>query len=351
MVRVVRATQFEIDTAVQALRNGELVVFPTETVYGLGAHAGHPAALRRVFELKKRPATHPLIVHIDNPRFLPRWAREVPVAATMLAERFWPGPMTLVLPRADNVNTLVTGGQDTVAVRVPAHPMAQQLLTAFGGGLAAPSANRFGRISPTRPEHVRDEFGQSTPLILDGGECKLGLESTIVACLNGTVRLLRRGAVTLSQLQRVVGEVLVDAPEGTTDETSGELPRVPGSQRAHYAPSTPVSIVQIDVLEKMVESMSQSGVRVAVLAMRPPLGTYPLVTWINAGQRAETYARTLYAHLRTLDKGGCARILVQQLPSADERWDAARDRLQRAAAASEQNTTQPHDSLAVGVLP
>ncbi len=347
MVRVVRATQLEIDTAVQTLRNGELVVFPTETVYGLGAHAGHPAALRRVFELKGRPPDHPLIVHIDNPRFLHRWAREVPVAATMLAERFWPGPLTLVLPRADNVNTLITGGQDTVAVRVPAHPMAQQLLTAFGGGIAAPSANRFGHISPTRPEHVRDEFGPSTPMIMDGGECKLGLESTIVACLDGAVRLLRPGSVTVSQLQRVVGEVIVSVP----GEDPGEAPRVPGSQRAHYAPSTPVSIVQNDALEKMVESMSQSGVKVAVLAMRPPLGTYPLVTWINAGQRAETYAHALYANLRTLDKGGCARILVQELPPADERWDAARDRVRRAAAAGEQDSTQPNDALAMGVLP
>jgi len=343
MVRVVRATQSEIDTAVQTLRNGELVAFPTETVYGLGAHAGHPGALRRVFELKRRPTTHPLIVHIDSPRFLTRWAREVPVAATMLAERFWPGPLTLVLPRAESVNSLVTGGQDTVAVRVPAHPMAQQLLTAFGGGIAAPSANRYGHVSPTRAEHVRDEFGQSVPVILDGGECKVGLESTIVACLEGTVRLLRPGSVTLSQLQRVVGEVVVDSP--------ADAPRVPGSQRAHYAPSTPVTIVPIDVLEKMVASMSDSGVKVAVLAMRPPLGTYPLVTWINAGQRPDTYSHTLYAHLRTLDKSGGARILVQELPTGDERWDAARDRLQRAAAAGGEDSAEHHDALAIGVLP
>ena len=219
----------------QALRNGELVAFPTETVYGLGAHAGHPVALRRVFELKQRPTSHPLIVHIDSPRFLTRWAREIPVAAAQLAERFWPGPLTLVLPKADNVHALITGGQDTVAVRVPAHPMAQQLLTAFGGGIAAPSANRYGHVSPTRAEHVRDEFGDSIRVVLDGGECKLGLESTIVACLEGTVRLLRPGGVTLSQLQRVVGEVLVDK--------SPRTPRVPGDRHAHYAPSTALSIV------------------------------------------------------------------------------------------------------------
>src|SRR6202171_2545028 len=159
MVRVVRATPVELATAVQALRDGELVAFPTETVYGLGAHAGSPAALRRVFELKGRPTTHPLIVHIDSLRYLSRWAREVPDAAQKLAERFWPGPLTLVWPRAENVHRLVTGGQDTVAVRVPAHPMAQQLLTAFGGGIAAPSANRFGRLSPARGEHAREGVG------------------------------------------------------------------------------------------------------------------------------------------------------------------------------------------------
>jgi L-threonylcarbamoyladenylate synthase len=343
MVRIVRATQLEIDTAVQALRDGELVAFPTETVYGLGAHAGRADALRRVFELKGRPASHPLIVHIDSPRYLTRWAREVPVAATTLAERFWPGPLTLVLPRADNVNLLVTGGQDTVAVRVPAHPMAQQLLTAFGGGIAAPSANRYGRISPTRAEHVRDEFGQAVPVVMDGGECKWGLESTIVACLDGTVRLLRPGSVTLSQLQRAVGEVLVDAP--------ASAPRVPGSQSAHYAPMTPLTVVPIDVLEKMVSSMSDSGLKVAVLAMRPPLGTYPLATWINAGKRPETYSHALYTHLRTLDKGGCTRILVQELPRGDERWDAARDRLRRAAVAGGQDSVEQNDALAMGVLP
>src|SRR6202171_41652 len=211
MVRVVRATPVELATAVQALRDGELVAFPTETVYGLGAHAGYPAALRRIFELKGRPTTHPLIVHIDSPRYLTRWAREVPEAAQQLAEHFWPGPLTLVLPRAENVHRLITGGQDTVAVRVPAHPMAQQLLTAFGGGIAAPSANRYGRLSPTRAEHVRDELGDAVKIILDGGECQIGLESTIVTVEGSSVRLLRPGAVTAGQIRTVIGELLIGA--------------------------------------------------------------------------------------------------------------------------------------------
>jgi L-threonylcarbamoyladenylate synthase len=349
MVTVVRATQLELTTAVQALRDGELVAFPTETVYGLGAHAGHPGALQRVFEVKGRPPTHPLIVHLDSPRFLTRWAREVPVAAERLAERFWPGPLTLVLPKAPNVHPLITGGQDTVAVRVPSHPMAQQLLTAFGGGIAAPSANRYGRISPTRADHVRDELGSAVPIILDGGECKVGLESTIVACVGGSVRLLRPGAISLSQLRRVVPEV---RPAGRGEPQVGDnVPRVPGSHSAHYAPVTPLSIVPTDEIEELAESMSEGGQRIAVLAQRPPLGTYRSVTWINAGPRAEAYAHDLYAHLRTLDKAGCQRILVQAVP-ADERWEAVRDRLMRAAAASAKDVSVDDDnSIAAGILP
>jgi L-threonylcarbamoyladenylate synthase len=343
MVKTMRATQLELDTAVQALRDGELVVFPTETVYGLGAHAAHPAALRRVFEVKGRPPTHPLIVHLDSQRFLPRWAREIPPAAQRLAERFWPGPLTLVLPRTPNVHPLVTGGQDTVAVRVPAHPMAQQLLTALGGGIAAPSANRFGRLSPTRADHVRDEFGSAVRMILDGGDCKLGLESTIVACLDGHVRVLRPGSIPVSQLRRVVGEVLT--------EPAPSAPRVPGSESAHYAPTTPLTIVPADEIEELAALWSQGGQRIAVLARRPPLGTYQHVTWINAGTRIEAYAHDLYAHLRTLDKAGCSRIVVQAVP-AEERWDAVRDRLRRAAAASASDSdTAADDSLAVGILP
>jgi L-threonylcarbamoyladenylate synthase len=340
MVRVVRATPVELATAVQALRDGEPVAFPTETVYGLGAHASYPAALRRIFELKGRPTTHPLIVHIDNARYLTRWAREVPTAAAKLAERFWPGPLTLVLPRAENVHRLITGGQDTVAVRVPAHPMAQQLLTAFGGGIAAPSANRYGRISPTRAEHVREEFGAEVRVVLDGGDCKLGLESTIVACLDGRVQLLRPGSVTLSQLEQVVGEVQT--------QISAQTPRVPGSAAVHYAPVTPLSVVSSDQLEQQVALLTDGGVRVGVLAQHPPQRTYRLTTWINGGARPENYAHDLYAHLRTLDKAGCARILVQEVP-ADERWDAAYDRLNRAAGANATELADDNDSVAVGV--
>ena len=323
MAKAIRATQLELNAAVQALRDGDIVAFPTETVYGLGANAQHAPALQKIFALKERPAWHPLIVHLDSARFLHRWARDVPDAAAKLAQRFWPGPLTLVLPRETKVLDVVTGGQDTVAVRVPSHPMALQLLTAFGGGIAAPSANRYGHVSPTRAEHVREEFGDSVRVLLDGGECKVGLESTIVACLHGEVRLLRPGHITLTQLRREVGEV--------SSGPGAEAPRVPGSSAAHYAPVTPLRLVSVGLLERLAQELSLGGVRIGVLAQRPPHGTFRSVTWINAGTRIDSYAHDLYAHLRTLDKVGAASLLVQEIPT-DEAWDAVRDRLTRAAA-------------------
>jgi L-threonylcarbamoyladenylate synthase len=323
MVRVVRATQVEIEAAVQALRDGELVAFPTETVYGLGANAQNPAAVRRIFEAKGRPPNHPVIVHLDSPRFLHRWVREVPQNATRLAEAFWPGPLTLVMPRAANVHDVITGGQDTIAIRVPAHPMAQQLLTAFGGGIAAPSANRFGRLSPTRAEHVREEFGETVRVILDGGECQIGLESTIVGCEGDTVRLLRPGGVTAAQIGTVVGDALLLGADQAA-------PRVPGSLPTHYAPSTPLTVVPAGEIDAQADVASSGGRRVAVLAQRLPLRAHKYVTWINAGRRPESFGRDLYTNLRTLDKAGCQRILVQAVPDG-QAWDAIRDRLLRAA--------------------
>ncbi len=338
MVRVVRATQVEIETAVQALRDGELVAFPTETVYGLGANAQNPAAVRKIFEAKGRPVSHPVIVHLDSPRFLHRWVREVPETATKLAERFWPGPLTMVMSRAPNVHDIVTGGQDTVAIRVPSHPMAQQLLTAFGGGIAAPSANRYGKLSPTRAEHVREELGDTVKVILDGGECQIGLESTIVSFEGQAVRLLRPGAVTAAQIRQVVGELLIGADL--------ESPRVPGGTPSHYAPTTPMAIVPSGEVDAHAASLSEGGRRVAVLAQRLPLKSHKYVTWINAGRRPEQYGHDLYANLRTLDKAGCQQILVQDVPDG-EAWDAIRDRLRRAAS----KVSESDDTGSMAVLP
>src|SRR3569833_431149 len=277
MVRVVRATQVEIDTAVQALRDGELVAFPTETVYGLGANAQNPAAVRKIFAAKGRPADHPVIVLLDCPRFLLRWVREVPEAANKLAERFWPGPLTMVLPRAANVHDVVTGGLVLVAIRVPSHPKAQQILTAIGGGIAAPTANRYGRLTPTRAEHVRDELGDAVNTILDGGETQSGLESTIITFEGANVRLLRPGAVTAGQIRTVIGdELLIGA--------NTQSPRVPGSTSSHYAPTTQMTIVAAGEIDAHAASLSEGGRRIAVLAQRLPLKSHKYVTWINAGR-------------------------------------------------------------------
>jgi L-threonylcarbamoyladenylate synthase len=317
---VVRATQTEIEQAVEALRTGELVVFPTETVYGLGANASNPAAVRKIFEVKGRPPDHPVIVHLDDPRYLHRWVSEVPAVAEQLAAKFWPGPLTLILPKADNVNDIVTGGQNSIGIRIPSHPMAQQLLNAFGGGIAAPSANRYGRLSPTKPEHVRDELGDAVQVILDGGDSPIGLESTIVSCLDNQARLLRPGFITRSQLEQEVGPLMVGGP----------VPRAPGDREVHYAPSTPLEIVASDDLEVRAGEIVAREEKVAVLAMRPPLQTQRHMTWINAGKKPDAYAHKLYNHLRTLDRTGCVRIFVQSLP-AEERWAAILDRLQRAS--------------------
>lgn len=321
---ITRISQEEIQEAVEALRAGELVAFPTETVYGLGANANHPEAVRKIFKLKGRPSSHPVIVHIDDPKYLPRWARELSPAAEALAKAFWPGPLTLVLKRAPAVADVVTGGQDTVAIRVPSHPVAQQLLNAFGGGIAAPSANRFGHVSPTRVEHVREEFGDELKMVLDGGDCKIGLESTIVSCVGEVPHLLRPGSITLSQLQAVVPSV--------TAEADPRAPRAPGSLARHYSPATPINIVPTKNLTQLIDEMTEEREKVAVLAMRPPTRTSEYMTWINAGIRADVYGRNLYAHLRTLDKAGARLILVEEVPD-DEKWDAVRDRLRRAATA------------------
>lgn len=312
-----------IDEAVGALRAGRLVAFPTETVYGLGADALNPAAVREVFALKGRPSNHPLIVHLHDASQLDDWAREVTPAARRLAAAFWPGPLTLVLRRAARVPDAVTGGQDTVALRVPAHPVARELLAAFGGGIAAPSANRYGRVSATCAAHVREEFGEALPVVLDGGESDVGLESAIVSCFEDPPRLLRPGAITPAQLRAVAGALELGAAGGS--------PRVPGSTRSHYAPRTLVELVDDARLDADVARDLSAGRVVAVLARRPAPSAARGATWVDAGADVEAYGHALYANLRALDKVGAARIVVQAAP-AGEAWDAVRDRLSRAAA-------------------
>jgi L-threonylcarbamoyladenylate synthase len=310
-----------IEKAAALLNAGELVAFPTETVYGLGADADNAHAVARIFAAKGRPATHPLIVHFSSFGAARAFASEVPPSAERLAESFWPGPLTIVLPKSRRVPATVTGGQDTVALRAPAHPVARALLAAFGRGIAAPSANRYGRISPTRASDVREELGDRVSLVLDGGDCEVGLESTIVACLGGAVTLLRPGSISRSQIEDVVGRL---------DEAGPDAPRAPGRDRSHYAPGTAMELVAAADLDRAVTAALGRGERVAVLARTAGFVESERAAWRRMPEQPAAYARALYASLRALDAAGADRILVEAVP-AGEVWAAIADRLSRAA--------------------
>jgi L-threonylcarbamoyladenylate synthase len=328
----------ELGRAVELLQAGELVAFPTETVYGLGADAANPAAVAKIFAAKGRPADHPLIVHLPGAGFLDRWARDIPPAAWELAEAFWPGPLTLILKRAPGVPDAVTGGQETVGVRVPAHPLALDLLRAYaqaGGGtnamcgIAAPSANRFGRISPTEAAHVREELGESVALVLDGGPCQVGIESTIIDLSRDAPfppRLLRPGHITPTQMEMVLGFL----PNFATPTTDSNTPRVSGSLDAHYAPATPMRLIAPERLLDFMNAIRHSGRRCAALChSQPPHAGMPHV-WRMLPADPAGYARGLYAALRELDLAGVDLIVVEDIP-ATAAWLAVADRLRRAA--------------------
>ncbi|MFN0315746.1 MAG: L-threonylcarbamoyladenylate synthase [Burkholderiales bacterium] len=308
-----------LERAVRILRDGGLVAFPTETVYGLGADASNPGAVRGIFEAKGRPAGHPLIVHLAREDQLEQWASEIPPVARQLAGRFWPGPMTLILRRHSRVLDAVTGGQDTVGLRIPSHPIAQELLRAFGGGIAAPSANRFGHVSPTMAEHVREELGDSVDLILDGGACEVGIESTIIDCSRGVPVILRPGKITEDDIRAAAG-VAPALP-------AYRAPRVSGSLASHYAPSTPVVLVGSDELDNVVQSAPGP---VAVLARRTKPKGWERGTWCEAATDPSRYAHDLYSNLRELDHLACSTIVVEDVP-ATVAWRAVADRLKRAA--------------------
>ncbi len=325
----------EIARAVDVLRRGGLVAFPTETVYGLGADAANPAAVRRIFEAKGRPADHPVIVHFADAERAKAYALEWPEAAERLAARFWPGPLTLILKRAPGVSYLVTGGQETVGVRVPGHPLALALLRAFGGGIAAPSANRFGRLSPTRVEDVIAEIGPAVEIILDGGPCPIGVESTIVDHAGVRPAVLRPGKISAGEVSATIGVRVLRAGGGSGADASAGATRAPGTLEVHYAPRTPLELVPPARLESEVARALASGGRVAVLARREQpasLASRDLV-WQAAPGEAAAYARVLYATLRALDGLGRDRIIVEA-PPAEEPWVAVSDRLRRAAAAA-----------------
>lgn len=316
----------DIQMAAAALKKGETVAFPTETVYGLGADASNPLAVRKIFRIKGRPADHPLIVHIADVSQLDLWAENIDTVVWRLADRFWPGPLTLILPRRRHVPKEVTGGQDTIGVRVPDHPVAKSLIHTFGGGIAAPSANRFGRVSPTTAQHVRDELGSKIGMVLEGGSCRIGLESTILSLVNRKPLLLRHGSLSVEDIENTLGTKILPAPPGSP------AVRFPGMIPSHYAPETPLEIHPSGTLWHRAFRLVWQGLKVAVLKLG------------NDGERlknsnieiscmprqADEYGRVLYSTLHRLDHAGFDRLLAEELPSTPE-WLAVNDRIHRAS--------------------
>jgi L-threonylcarbamoyladenylate synthase len=310
-------TRASLAQAVAILKRGGLVAFPTETVYGLGADASNPAAVARLYRVKGRPHGHPVIVHIAEAAWLEQWAREIPENARTLAARFWPGPLTLVLKRAASVGDYLTGGQDTIGLRVPGHPVALELLRKFEGGIAAPSANKFGRISPTTAEHVKSDLGDEVDLVLDGGPCEIGIESTIVDVSGGRAAVLRPGRISAQELEAALHE--------KTRPADRAAPRAPGTLESHYAPRHPLRLVPSAQWE---EALRGSALIRGVLCFRSRPAKAKAM-WIRAHSDPLRYARDLYANLRALDASGCDEILVEEPPQSGE-WSAVRDRLARA---------------------
>lgn len=323
-----RARGTDIAHAARVLRAGGLVAFPTETVYGLGADASSDAAVAKVFATKGRPRAHPLIVHLAEPD-LDGWAREIPDAARALARAFWPGPLTIILRRGPKVADATTGGADTVGLRVPAHPMARELLRAFGGGVAAPSANRFGAVSPTTADHVEKDLGGDVDYILDGGACDVGVESTIVDLSRGQPVLLRPGGLAREDVERIVGPLA---------QADASAPAAPGTLASHYAPRAKViavGVIQVPAAIAAVRAREGAAARVAVLAPAGAFALWPAEALARAEQRAlpddvAGMARDLYAALRDLDASG-VDVVIAALPPAAGLGEAVGDRLLRAA--------------------
>jgi len=332
-------TSEEIERAAQLLVEGGLVAVPTETVYGLGAWALDPVAVARIFTVKGRPAGHPLIVHLGSGGELDRWAAEVPESAARLAAAFWPGPLTLVLSRHPRVPSVVTGGRPTVGLRVPAHPVALALLAALDrlrpgdAAIAAPSANRFGRVSPTTAAHVRADLDDDVDMVLDGGPCAVGVESTIVDLTGERPEVLRLGGLEIEDLARVLGEmpVVASAPDG--DASAGA--RAPGMLASHYAPRAQLLLVEPagDVAARVAAAVARGadgGRRVAVLAPEAVLDLPDDAIELEPAGPPEDYARVLYDRLRQADRLR-VDVLIVVLPPRGGLGDTVRDRLRRAA--------------------
>ena len=306
----------EVRRAAEILKRGGLVAFPTETVYGLGADASSKDAVTRLYAAKRRPLDHPVIVHFADADLAFSWARDVPQAAKKLAAKFWPGPLTLILKKSARAGNFVTGGQDSVGVRVPSHPVAQELLRAFGGGIAAPSANRFGQVSPTTAAHVREDLGKDVELVLDGGPSEVGIESTIVDLSSGDPVVLRPGRISAAELEGALGSPVL--------ARQSDSPRHSGGLERHYAPRTPARLVPTHELDKEIARLKD---KLAVLAFSRP--DERVDYWLRMPREPQAYAQKLYAALRELDSVRCEMILIEAPPEAPE-WAGVRDRLERA---------------------
>lgn len=323
----------KIQAAAALLRAGEAVAFPTETVYGLGADASNPLAVQKIFQIKGRPNYHPLIVHIAAASQLPAWAQYIPDAAWQLAAAFWPGPLTLILQRSNQVPNEVTGGQDTVGLRVPDHPVATTLLQAFGGGIAAPSANRFGQVSPTTAQHVHDKLGSRVGTILDGGPCRIGVESTIISFVHGEAVLLRPGGLSVEAIEDTLNKkILLAQPNSFKVRASGMLD-------SHYAPATPIEIHPADELWLRAHRLANLGYKVAVLNLSDNNKCVDSaeITSFQMPLLADEYGRELYATLHRIDHASFDRLLAEAPPVTQE-WVAINDRIRRAAQGTASET-------------
>jgi L-threonylcarbamoyladenylate synthase len=331
----------QLRSAAEILKAGGIVAFATETVYGLGGDATNPQAIARIYQAKGRPPTNPLIVHVSDEAMARQHTTRWPAEAEQLARVFWPGPLTLVLPRGPQIVPKVSAGLETIGVRAPNHPLAQTLLRAFNGPIAAPSANRSNRISPTTAEHVRAELGDAVDLILDGGPCQIGIESTVIDLSNAKPRILRPGSITQAQISRVIGDV-ESAPEhrGSSQPASS-----PGQQLIHYAPLTPAF---------RFESPEAAGVArwcrnhphtpAAIVFLKDSPSENVILAQSTAAHRlvraprdVSAYAHSLYATLRELDTGGFKTLWIE-MPQYAPPWTAVRDRLLRATTRSEDSS-------------
>ena len=312
-------------TAAAHIRAGELVAFPTETVYGLGADASNDTAVAKIFAAKGRPADHPLIVHIASAAQVKHYASSVPAFAERLMQAFWPGPLTVILPRKPGVARAAAGGQNSIGLRCPAHPLALEFLTACNTGVAGPSANKFGRVSPTTAQHVMQEFG-ATLLVLDGGPCKVGIESSIVDCTRAQPVLLRPGVLTREQLSAACGQAVL-SPDYATDDA----PRAPGTLQAHYAPNAKVRLMDAKAIQTALDLLGTDAAHIAVYArsiVRIPSAN---VLYRRMPDDALATAEQLFAVLRDFDAQEVKLIWIEPVPEAAQ-WDGVRDRLARAAA-------------------